>query len=391
MTGGSLPQTAEFAFFNDNGSTRSGYSRYGAWYGNPYGEWNTMFTYFCMYYAGVDKAEVPYGSGVWSWYEKLAGMDMLSPCGEESEGDILFFDTDADGEPDRTGIVSRAEETEAGVTLSVIEGNCAGAVAEQQYLRGTESIVAVLSVDNYVTAETAPEPETETVAFAGDTESGIHVEAVADPGVFPEGTVMLAADVADETAMQAAADTLGEDAEIRDAVAVDISFRSAEGEDLEPAEGQTVSVRILLPAEKQLSGDVCSLLHIGDNGEGTVVEEASVTPEGAEFEAESFSVYIVTGSESYKGDYTSYPTLFLRIGETVKLTAEVPAGSDDFFKVWYNDPQKLEPSVYHAQSLQAAIDSGRYVITRHDDGSATHTVTFTATALGSEDRDGNHL
>ena len=27
---------------------RHGYTRYGEWYGNPYGDWNTMFTYFCM-------------------------------------------------------------------------------------------------------------------------------------------------------------------------------------------------------------------------------------------------------------------------------------------------------------------------------------------------------
>ena len=34
---------------SDVGTSRTGYTRYGAWYGNPYGEWNTMFTYFCMY------------------------------------------------------------------------------------------------------------------------------------------------------------------------------------------------------------------------------------------------------------------------------------------------------------------------------------------------------
>lgn len=94
---------------SDDGTSRTGYTRYGAWYGNPYGEWNTMFTYFCMYYAGIEKDRIPYGSGCWAWYETLSENGMLTPCGNETEGDIIFFDSDADGEPDRTGIVSGEE------------------------------------------------------------------------------------------------------------------------------------------------------------------------------------------------------------------------------------------------------------------------------------------
>ena len=38
-----------------------GYSRYGAWYGNPNGDWNVMFVSFCMYYAGI--TDIPAASG----------------------------------------------------------------------------------------------------------------------------------------------------------------------------------------------------------------------------------------------------------------------------------------------------------------------------------------
>ncbi|MBQ5339767.1 MAG: CHAP domain-containing protein, partial [Oscillospiraceae bacterium] len=274
----------------DVGTSRAGYTRYGAWYGNPYGEWNTMFTYFCMYYAGVEKAEIPYGSGCWAWYETLSEKDMIAPCGNEQIGDILFFDTDSDGEPDRTGIVSGTEE---GEQLSVIEGDRDGTVAEVQYLRGGSDMLGVLSADAYI-----PDlpPTVVLIDYSADSESGIHVDAQAAEGVFPEGTVMRAADVAEDEAIQAAQDTLGENAVLRDAVAVDISFCTADGEEIEPADGNAVSVRISLPAEKQLSGDVYTLVHVDDEGEGQLVADAQVASDGAAFIAESFSVYVLTSN-----------------------------------------------------------------------------------------------
>ena len=44
---GMTESTRNFVLSEDG--TRQGYTRYGDWYGNPYGEWNTMFTYFCVY------------------------------------------------------------------------------------------------------------------------------------------------------------------------------------------------------------------------------------------------------------------------------------------------------------------------------------------------------
>ena len=286
----------------DDGQTRTGYTRYGAWYGNPYGEWNTMFTYFCMYYAGVEKTEVPYGSGCWAWYETLDSKNMITAGGNEKTGDIIFLDMDADGEPDRTGIVSDTAETEAGLLLSVIEGNCDGAVASRQYLSGIPEILGVLSVGDYVTEDVPEEfpageelpAETVTLEYSGETDSGIRVEAQAAAGVFPEGAVMKAADVSDDTAMQAAADAFGGNADIREAVAVDISFYDTDGTELEPAEGASVSVQITLPEEKQLSDGVHTLVHLDDDGESAVIENADVAADGAVFENNSFSVYVIS-------------------------------------------------------------------------------------------------
>ena len=36
--------------------TIKGYTRYGAWYGQPYGDWSGMFASFCIHYAGGEDA-----------------------------------------------------------------------------------------------------------------------------------------------------------------------------------------------------------------------------------------------------------------------------------------------------------------------------------------------
>ena len=47
--------TANFTL-SENGE-RKGITRYGQWYGEPYGDWDAMFVSFCLNYA-----EVPYNS-----------------------------------------------------------------------------------------------------------------------------------------------------------------------------------------------------------------------------------------------------------------------------------------------------------------------------------------
>ena len=42
-------------FEYDNDGNKNGYTRYGEWYGNPYGKWNTMFLSFCLHYSGSCK------------------------------------------------------------------------------------------------------------------------------------------------------------------------------------------------------------------------------------------------------------------------------------------------------------------------------------------------
>ena len=99
---------------------RRGYTRYGAWYGAPYGDWSAMFVSFCLHYAGADPEEFPGNTGadsmaeIWKALEKYADAGTYTP----SSGDLVFF-TD-----NTVGIVS---EVQTG-TICVIRGDMDDAV-----------------------------------------------------------------------------------------------------------------------------------------------------------------------------------------------------------------------------------------------------------------------
>lgn len=96
------------------------YTRYGDWYGYPYGAWCAMFVSFCLHYAGVPEEAFPYESGTVSWVYELQrrGQFEYAADYEPIPGDIVFFDQD-DGRADHVGIVVGIDNG----ALLVIEGN----------------------------------------------------------------------------------------------------------------------------------------------------------------------------------------------------------------------------------------------------------------------------
>ena len=52
---------SERNFQVDGYGIRRGITRYGQWYGNPYGDWSAMFVNFCLHYAGAEG--VPMNAG----------------------------------------------------------------------------------------------------------------------------------------------------------------------------------------------------------------------------------------------------------------------------------------------------------------------------------------
>ena len=125
----------------DDGVTMKGYTRYGEWYGDPYGDWCAMFASFCLHYAGVPQAAVPYDSNCTHWVDQLqdAGLyERAADCFPEP-GFLVFFDTDSDSLADHVGIVT--EVTEDGETIKTVEGNISDVVVQRSYSESNAEIL----------------------------------------------------------------------------------------------------------------------------------------------------------------------------------------------------------------------------------------------------------
>jgi uncharacterized repeat protein (TIGR02543 family) len=126
-------------------------------------------------------------------------------------------------------------------------------------------------------------------SFTGGA-GGIHVEVSADEGIFPAGTTMVVTPVSSEVAMDAATAAVGDSA--KEAVGVDISFKNVEGEEIEPADSKYVHV--VLKLQNELEGDNFAVVHKDDTG--NVEEIAQASADGAEFDHNQFSIFIVVST-----------------------------------------------------------------------------------------------
>lgn len=110
--------------------TVRGYTRYGEWYGDPYGSWGAMFVSFCLNYAGISRDSVPYESNLGDWIEALSGETWGLYRGMEDgtprKGDIVFLDTNEDDSADQVGLVSSASVD----SLKLIVGDRENSVQE---------------------------------------------------------------------------------------------------------------------------------------------------------------------------------------------------------------------------------------------------------------------
>ncbi len=114
---------------------QKGYTRYGAWYGDPYGDWCAMFVSFCMHYGGVEG--IPLHSGCTPWIRELREMNLFREQGtyRPEAGDIIFFDWEGDGLSDHVGLVSEWKEAsdEGPAELIALEGNASNRVRYVSY------------------------------------------------------------------------------------------------------------------------------------------------------------------------------------------------------------------------------------------------------------------
>lgn len=151
----------------EDGETVKGYTRYGAWCGEPYGDWNVMFLTFCLHYAGVEGVDRDCGGWVTSWADAFEPAQSHTPA----VGDLVLFDRDGDGTADRAGLV--AQTTDSG--FAAMEGDAEDAVRLLTYGADDPGILGYINL---------PEGPKEFTLTA-QTENGITVTITGESASLP--------------------------------------------------------------------------------------------------------------------------------------------------------------------------------------------------------------
>ena len=230
---GYAESTKNYALAED-GQTLMGYTRYGAWQGDPYGHWNAMFVSFCLHYGGAEN--IPMDEDCGSWPGALADGFLPAQSHQAAPGDLVFFDRDGDGTADRVAIVAEVTAGEEGAPsgFTAIEGDVDHAVQQCSYAVEDSTILG------YGSLPQGPKEFTLTA----QSESGITVTVTGDSAFlpFPASEITLtAADVAEEQG-QAIREQLPaeEDTEPEQRFLLDISLWHGE-EEIEPVGPVTVT------------------------------------------------------------------------------------------------------------------------------------------------------
>ena len=134
---------SERNFVQAEDGTRCGYTRYGDWYGDPYGSWNGMFLAYCLHYSGVPASVAPQRAGVSALLAETDPQWLRDGSYTPQCGDIAIEDG-------TVGIVSGAG--------TVIAGDVDGTVAEIP-VSGAARYIAVSEAFSSATAAVQPDPD----------------------------------------------------------------------------------------------------------------------------------------------------------------------------------------------------------------------------------------
>ena len=188
---GYAESTRNYAVAED-GQTLMGYTRYGAWKGDPYGDWNALFAAFCLHYGGAEN--IPTDKDCGSWAAALADVFLPAQSHEAAPGELVFFDRDGDGTADWVAIVAEVTAGEEGAPsgITVIAGDADDAVQQCSYALEDPTILGYYG--------SLPE-QAKAFTLTAQTGSGITVTVTGDSASlpFPVSEITLtAAEVAEE-------------------------------------------------------------------------------------------------------------------------------------------------------------------------------------------------
>ncbi|MBD9115577.1 MAG: hypothetical protein EGQ10_00095, partial [Clostridiales bacterium] len=274
----------------EDGETVKGYTRYGAWCEEPYGDWNTMFLTFCLHYAGVEGVPPDRDCGGWvtSWADAFEPAQSHTPA----VGDLVLFDRDGDGTADRAGLV--AQITDSG--FAAMEGDAEDAVRLLTYGADDPGILGYINL---------PEGAKEFTLTA-QTETGITVAITGESASLPypaREITVTATEVADGERRTIRNQILGEEqAEPERSYLLDITLWHGE-EEIEPTGSVTVTFSGI-----DTEGLYPKVYHIDTNAQTATDMEAKTGENGdVTIDTDHFSLYEVQalsfqGLSGYIGD-----------------------------------------------------------------------------------------
>ena len=260
----------------EDGETVKGYTRYGAWCGEPYGDWNVMFLTFCLHYAGVEGVPPDRDCGGWVtfWADAFEPAQSHTPA----VGDLVLFDRDGDGTADRAGLV--AQITDSG--FAAMEGDAEDAVRLLTYGADDPGILGYINL---------PEGPKEFTLTA-QTENGITVTITGESASLPyparEITVTVT-EVTDGERRTIRDQILGEEqAEPERSYLLDITLWHGE-EEIEPTGSVTVTFSGI-----DTEGLYPKVYHIDTNAQTATDMEAKTGENGdVTVDMDHFSLYEV--------------------------------------------------------------------------------------------------
>ncbi|MBR3382767.1 MAG: LPXTG cell wall anchor domain-containing protein [Clostridia bacterium] len=139
--------TENYVLGEDGG--RRGYTRYGEWYGNPYGDWSTMFAAFCLNYGGVPADAIPLNSGANAMRAACEAASCFEKRGyTPSVGDLVMLDRSGSSRADSVAVVTAVvrDGSRGGFSIKMIEGDVENAVRETGCALSDKSITGFVSV-----------------------------------------------------------------------------------------------------------------------------------------------------------------------------------------------------------------------------------------------------
>ena len=183
-------------------------------------------------------------------------------------------------------------------------------------------------------------------SFFKTAPNGVTATVVAPEGAFPAGTTMEVVAVPDEQVIDAVEAALEDGKIVKGVAAVDITFKNAEGEEIEPHVPISVSLRssVVLAAKEP------AVVHIDDVGAASVVTEQKATANSMAFTSEEFSIYAIveTGTDArvkviFKGlNGADIASMYVKKKDDMEVVLYDPGAGEltngVYFRGWTTDP-----------------------------------------------------